>query len=145
MNTANFLKQYKDPTTKHIPILFPNKERKLFDLLKEFRFNDGNAFDIRGSIDKTHRGHYALLSNSNERDIKGFKPTFKLERHFGVAKYKLDWIFVKPLGLKNPIDKQSSYAYAPHFGRTLNLLNEGYGELSDHDPITVDLPVTELR
>ena len=143
LNTANYVKQYKDPATKHIPILFPNKERKLFDLLKEFRFNDGNAFDLRGTFEKTYRGHDGLLSNSNERDIKGFETTFELERHFGVAKYKLDWFFVKPINLKDPNDKDGSYAYAPHFGRTLHELNRSFGEISDHDPITVDITVSE--
>ena len=143
LNTANYLKQYKDPTTKHIPILFPNKERKLFDLLKEFRFNDGGAFDLRGTFKKTYRGHDGLLSNSNERDLKGFETTFELERHFGVAKYKLDWFFVKPQNLKDPNDKNGSYAYAPHFGRTLHELNRSFGRISDHDPITVDIPVQE--
>ena len=143
LNTANYLKSYKDPTTKHIPILFPNKERKLFDLLKEFRFNDGGAFDLRGTFKKTYRGHDGLLSNSNERDFKGFETTFELERHFGIVKYKLDWFFVKPLNLKDPNDKNASYAYAPYFGRTLHELNRSFGEISDHDPICVDIPVNE--
>ncbi len=144
LGTANAFRQFKDPTTKNIPIILPNKERKLFDLVKEFRFNDGNAFDIRGVPEKTHNGNYALFSNSNERELKGFKPTFELERHLGVAKYKLDWFFVKPLNLKDPNDKRGSSAYAPHFGRTLQLVNKAFGEkISDHDPITVDVPVEE--
>lgn len=143
LNTANYLKGYKDPTTVHVPIIFPNKERKLFDLLKEFRFNDGGAFDLRGIFEKTYRGHDGLLSNSNERDIKGFETTFELERHFGVARYKLNWFFVKPLNLKDPDEKSASYAYAPHFGRTLHELNRSFGKISDHDPITVDIPVSE--
>ncbi len=143
LNTTNFIKQYKDPTTKHIPILFPNKERKIFDLLKEFRFNDGGAFDLRGTFEKTYRGHDGLLSNSNERDIKGFKLTFELKRHFGVARYKLDWIFVKPLDLKNSNNKKGSFAYAPHFGRTLSELNRSFGKISDHDPVIVDIPIGE--
>ncbi|MBI3591247.1 MAG: hypothetical protein HY094_07735 [Candidatus Melainabacteria bacterium] len=143
LNTTNFLKQYKDPTTKHIPILFPNKERELFDLLKEFRFNDGGAFDLRGTSGKTYRGHDGLLSNSNERDVKGFKSTFELERYFGIARYKLDWFFIKPLNLKTPNDKNSSYAYAPYYGKTLQELNRSFGEISDHDPIIVDIPAGE--
>ncbi len=144
LNTTNALRNYKDPTTKHIPIVLPNKERKLFDLLGEYRFNDGGAFDLRGVPEKTHNGYYALLSNSNERGIKGFKPTFELERDLGVAKYKLDWFFVKSLNLKDPKDKNGSYAYAPHFGRTLSSANRAFsGRLSDHDPITVDIPIGE--
>ncbi|MBI2996736.1 MAG: hypothetical protein HYY52_08555 [Candidatus Melainabacteria bacterium] len=143
LDTANAFRHFKDPTTKNIPLLLPNKERKLFDLLKEFRFNDSGAFDIRGIANKTYTGFSGFLSNSNERELKGFKPTFELQRHFGIAKYKLDWIFVKPLNLTNPNDKQGSYAYAPHFGRTLQTINQAFGKLSDHDPIVVDISTGE--
>ncbi len=144
LSTTNAFRQFKDPTTKHIPIVLPNKERKLFDLIKEFRFNDDGAFDVRGVPEKSHKGYYALLSNSNERELKGFKPTFELERNFGVGKYKLDWFFIKPLNLNDSNDKSGSYAYAPHFGRTLQLVNRAFGErISDHDPITVDIPAQE--
>ena len=142
LNTANVFRQFKDPTTKHIPVILPNKERKFFDLLKEFKFNDGGAFDVRGISKKTHLGHAGLLSNSNERELKGFKPTFELERNLGIAKYKLDWFFVKPLSLKDSNNKNGSYAYAPHFGRTLGLVNRVFGKkISDHDPVTIDVPV----
>lgn len=142
LNTANAIRQFKDPTTKHIPVILPNKERKIFDLLKEFKFNDGGAFDVRGISEKTHLGHAGLLSNSNERELKGFKPTFELERSLGIAKYKLDWFFVKPLSLKDSNNKNGSYTYAPHFGRTLGLVNRAFGKkISDHDPITIDVPV----
>lgn len=142
LNSLNKLRQFKDPTTKDIPIVLPNKERKIFDLLKEFRFNDGGTFDVRGVRNKSYSSR-GFLSNSNERQLKGYKSTFELERHFGIAKYKLDWFFIKPLNLKESNKKDASYAYAPHFGRTLSLLNESYGKISDHDPITVDIPVDE--
>lgn len=146
LNTTNLLRNFKDPTTKNIPIILPNKERKIFDLLKEFRFNDDGAFDLRGTLEKSYEGKYALLSNSNERDIKGFKPTFELVRSLGVAKYKLDWIFVKPLNLKESNDKEGPYAYSPHFGRTLQSVNRSFdGKISDHDPITVDIPIGEAQ
>lgn len=146
LNTVNLFRKFKDPTTKDIPVILPNKERKIFVLLREFKFNDGNTFDVRGTPEKSHKGYYALLSNSNERELKGYKPTFELERDFGIAKYKLDWFFVKPLTLKDPNDKKGSYAYAPHFGRTLRLANRAFGkEISDHDPITVDIPVREPK
>lgn len=144
LGAANKLRQFKDPTIRNIPIVLPNKERKLFDYLKDFRFNDRTCFDVRGVLEKTHRGNSDFLSNSNERDLKGYKPTFELERSLGVAKYKLDWFFVKPLDLKNPNDKEGSYAYAPHYGRTLGLVNRGFGgRISDHDPIVVDIPINE--
>ena len=143
LNTANAFRSFKDPTTKDIPILFPNKERLLFDLIKEYRFNDGGAFDTRGIAEKSH-GSTGYLSNSNERELKGFKSTFELQKNFGVARFKLDWIFVKPKKLKNSYDKKGSYAFAPHFGRTLKLANRIFGEkISDHDPITVDIPIGE--
>ena len=145
LGTVNKVRQFKDPTIRHIPIVFPNKEREIFDLIKEFRFNDGNAFDIRSTSERSSNVGHGLFSNSNERELKGFKATFELERHFGIAKYKLDWIFVKPSNLKNPNDKNSSYTYAPHFGRTLNLINRSFGKISDHDPIIVDIPVSEPK
>lgn len=134
LGTVNAIRQFKDPTTKNIPIILPNKERKIFTLLQDFRFADGKTFDLRGTPGKSYKGHYAFLSNSNERDIKGYKPTFELDRNLGIAQYKLDWIFVKPLDLKD--------SYTPHFGRTLRLANRIFGkEISDHDPITVDILV----
>ena len=139
INTVNKIRQFEDPTTKNIPLILPNKERKIFDLIKEFKFNDNDTFDIRGESERSY-GRSGFLSNSNERDLKGFKPTFELERHFGVAKYKLDWIFVKPLNLKNSNNKKDSHAYAPRFGRTLSLINKSYEQISDHDPICVDIP-----
>ena len=146
LNLTNSLRKFKDPTTKNIPLILPNKERKLFDLIREFRFNDGVAFDVRGIKEKSYLGNSGYFSNSNERETKGFKPTFQLQRHFGVAKYKLDWIFVKPLDLKNSNDQNGSYAYAPHFGRTLSLVNKAFGEkISDHDPVTVDIPINEPK
>lgn len=54
--------------------------------------------------------------------------------------YKLGWIFVKP-ELENPRDKKGSYVFAPHFARTLTDLNNFTPEpMSDHSPMTVDLP-----
>ncbi len=143
VNGANILRQFKNPTARNIPVLMPNKERKLFDYIAKFKFDDGKAFDVRGVLEKTHRGNSGLLSDANERDIKGFKPTFEMQRTFGFAKYKLDWFFIKPLDLKDSNDKKSSYAYAPHYGRTLHLVNRSFNEkISDHDPITVDIPVS---
>jgi hypothetical protein len=37
-----------------------------------------------------------------------------------------------------------SYRFAPHFGRTLKELNYGIPDrISDHSPITLDLPLNE--
>jgi hypothetical protein len=62
----------------------------------------------------------------------------------GIARFKLDWIFVRPPDLKKPRDEEASYLFAPHFARTLADLNNCTPEpLSDHSPITVDLPFHE--
>lgn len=144
VNGVNILRQFKNPTARNIPILLPNKERLLFDFIKDFKFVDGKTFDVRGIPEKTHRGNYGFLSNSNERDVKGFKTTFEMEKAFGVAKYKLDWFFVKPLNLNDSNNEEDSYVFAPHYGRTHSALNRAFGErISDHDPITVDIPVGE--
>jgi putative NADH-flavin reductase len=61
-----------------------------------------------------------------------------------IGKYKLDWIFVKPAALKKSDDKNGSYRFAPHFGRTLLDLNDALElSLSDHRPMIVDLPLEE--
>jgi len=56
------------------------------------------------------------------------------------GKYKLDCIFVKAY-LGDPRDPNGSYRFAPHFGRTLARLQEAaLDQLSDHAPLTLDLP-----
>lgn len=142
----NKFKNYRNPTSVDIPVLLPNKEKKFFNIIEDFRFKDGNVFDIRGVEKKTRRGMGGDFANSNEREEKGFKTTFELNRAFGIAKFKLDWIFVKPSDLKDSSEEKASYAFAPHFGRTLQDVNRAFGErLSDHDPITVDIPVEEPK
>jgi hypothetical protein len=68
-----------------------------------------------------------------------------MSRTYGglVGQYKLDWFFVK--GYATDSEKSGgSYKFAPHFGRTLQELNEAPDEpLSDHSPITVDIPLLE--
>jgi hypothetical protein len=54
---------------------------------------------------------------------------------------KLDWIFVKPLQLTDPDDREQPYVFAPQFGRTLRILNRSLKDrISDHNPLIVDLP-----
>jgi len=88
-------------------------------------------------------GSSGTLADSNQRLSRGFAPTFMAELMWGkvrVARYKLDWIFVKP-ELENPSDKKGSYVFAPHFARTFTDLNNFTPEpMSDHSPMTVDLP-----
>jgi endonuclease/exonuclease/phosphatase family metal-dependent hydrolase len=136
--------QYRvDPTSANIPGLSANLERGLFSSVERFRFADGKAFDFRGVADRTSNGRSGTLADSNERLTKGFAPTFITELIWGkvrVAKFKLDWIFVKS-ELDNPRDLKGSYILAPHFARTLTDLNNFTPQpMSDHSPMTVDLP-----
>ena len=136
--------QYRvDPTSANIPGLSANLERGLFSRVEKFRFADGKAFDFRGVPERTSNGKSGTLADSNQRLAKGFAPTFITELIWGkvrVAKFKLDWIFVKS-ELENPRDVKGSYVFAPHFARTLTDLNNFTPEpMSDHSPMTVDLP-----
>ena len=134
-----------DPTVKSIPVVASNPEAEFFEKLKDFRFADGNSFDFRGESERSIGGKDGPLANSNERGDKGFITTFEVERTIAfVGKFKLDWIFVKPVELTEPYAKDQPHRFAPHFGRTLKLLNEAPKErISDHAPIMVDLPLRE--
>ena len=134
-----------DPTVRYIPLIASNPERTFFNTLKKFRFDDQGAFDFRGDPDRSSGGDDGTLANSNERAKKGFVTTYQVNRPIKfVGKYKLDWIFIKPPRLTNPADREQSYAFAPHFGRTLQALNQGIANrISDHNPLLVDLPLAE--
>ncbi len=136
---------YADPTVKHIPFFSPNSASDFFETLEKFRFADGGAFDFRGDRDRTSNGRRKTLANSNERGRKGFVTTYQVKRPlFIIGKYKLDWIFIKPAELKKSRDGKGSYRFAPHFGRTLTLVNEVVEDrVSDHRPMLVDLPLGE--
>lgn len=141
----NTYRTQADPTVRSIPLVASNPEAEFFDRLKDFRFADGNAFDFRGESRRSIGGKDGPLANSNERGDKGFVTTFEVERTIAfVGKFKLDWIFVKPLSLSEPYSKDAPHKFAPHFGRTLKLINEAPKErISDHAPIMVDLPISE--
>jgi endonuclease/exonuclease/phosphatase family metal-dependent hydrolase len=139
--------QYRvDPTSANIPGLSPNLERGFFNGLEQFRFADGKAIDFRGVPARTTNGASGTLADSNERLGRGFAPSFATELTWGkvrVAKFRLDWIFVKS-ELDDPRDRNGSYVFAPHFARTLTDLNSFPPEpIADHSPITVDLPFHE--
>lgn len=142
--SLTFGRNHGDPTVRHIPIIMPNEERKFFSLLKEFRFEDGGVFDFRGDPTRSFGGRSNTLANSNQRDKKGFVTTFRLERPVKfLGKFKLDWIFVKPVNLRDPSDYRGPYVFAPHFGRTLDAVNTIVeNRISDHSPMIVDLPLT---
>ena len=135
---VGFVRKVDDPTEHSIPLLGENAEAKFFVTLDKFRFADGGYFDFRGENDRSANGHGGKLADSNERGEKGFVPTNELGKTIGpVGQYKLDWIFVRPAGV-------SGYRFAPHFGRTLRALNHSIpGRISDHSPITADLPLQE--
>jgi endonuclease/exonuclease/phosphatase family metal-dependent hydrolase len=136
--------QYRvDPTSANIPGLSPNLERGFFKTLEKYRFGDNTAFDLRGVSARSINGRSRTLSDSNQRQSRGFTPTFVSELIWGrvrVARFKTDWVFVKA-DVKDPRDKHGSYLLAPHFGRTLVDLNNCLPEpISDHSPMIVDLP-----
>jgi len=136
---------YNDPTAFHFPILWDNREHILFKTVEKFRFADGRAFDFRGARDRTLPSQGRTLADSNQRGGKGFTPTYAFTRDFGglLGRFKIDWIFVKPF-IEDPRRREQSYRFAPHFPVTMRELNESVPDrISDHPPMTVDLPLTE--
>lgn len=133
----------KDPTVKSIKFVSENPEEEFFDTLKDFRFADGGAFDFRGSKQHSTGASGETLSDSNERASKGFVSTLELNGKFDIE-MKLDWLFVKPVGLTDPDDRKQPYVFAPQFGRTLKKLNYSLKDrISDHNPLIVDMPLAK--
>jgi endonuclease/exonuclease/phosphatase family metal-dependent hydrolase len=140
----NYFKNFNDPSAMDIKVLGNNKEAALFNLLERFRFDDGGRFDFRGDPLRTLNGKGGRLSDSNQRARKGFVYTFALPRSFKglVGRYRLDWLFVKPAY----DDRRLTDALAPWQPRTMIDLNAVPSEkISDHAPITVDLPVRPTK
>jgi endonuclease/exonuclease/phosphatase family metal-dependent hydrolase len=136
---------YNDPTAFHLPILWDNREQPLFKTMAKFRFSDGHAFDFRGEPDRTLPSRRRTLADSNQRGGKGFTPTYAFARTYGglVGQFKLDWIFVKPF-IDHPRNTEQTYRFAPHFPVTMRELNDSVDHhISDHPPMTVDLPLAE--
>jgi endonuclease/exonuclease/phosphatase family metal-dependent hydrolase len=136
---------FNDPTAFHVPILWDNREQPLFKTMAKFRFSDGHAFDFRGEPDRTLPSRRRTLADSNQRGGKGFTPTYAFARTYGglVGQFKLDWIFVKPF-IDNPRNSEQTYRFAPHFPITMRELNDSVDQrISDHPPMTVDLPLAE--
>jgi len=139
------IRSVDDPTEKSIPMMGTNPEAKFFSTLDDFRFEDGGRFDFNGEPERSSNGQSGKLANSNERAGKGFVPTNELGKKFGtVGQFKLDWIFVKPGKLSDSPGPNTSYVFTPCFGRTLKELNHSIPDrISDHSPITVELPLGE--
>ncbi|MBV9499690.1 MAG: endonuclease/exonuclease/phosphatase family protein [Acidobacteriaceae bacterium] len=143
VGTIGLVRKVDDPTSTSIPLVGNNPEAKFFGMLEKFRFVDGGAFDFRGDKCCSSNERDGTLANSNERSEKGFVPTSELGKSFGlVGRYKLDWMFIRPPNLTKPKDKDEADHFAPHYGRTLRALNHSIPQrISDHNPITVDLPL----
>lgn len=142
---VKFERARKDPTVKSVKFVSENPEEKFFDTLKDFRFADGGAFDFRGSKAHSVGESGETLSDSNERADKGFVSTLELRGKVTIG-LKLDWIFVKPIGLTDPNDRAQPFHFAPQFGRTLKTLNYSLKDrISDHNPLIVDLPLGEAK
>jgi len=142
---VNFMRNKNDPTGFDVPVASRKREAKLFTNQQGFKFDDGYVFDFRGEDARSADGRGGTLSDSNQRGPKGFRYTFAMAKTYGglVGQYKLDWFFVKGYATdsRKPGGK---YQFAPHFGRTLMELNSAPDEdLSDHAPMTVDLPLNE--
>lgn len=131
----------KDPTVKSVKFVSENPEEKFFSTLKDFRFADGGAFDFRGAKQYSVGSSGETLSDSNERATKGFVSTMEMNGRISIA-LKLDWIFVKPVGLTDPDEDDQPFRFAPQFGRTLKTLNYALKDrISDHNALIVDLPL----
>lgn len=142
---VNMMRNKNDPTGFDVPLVSRKKEAKLFGDLNDFRFEDGHTFDFRGEAARSADSRSGTLSDSNQRATKGFRYTFALAKTYGglVGEYKLDWFFVK--GYATDSSKPGgSYKFAPHFARTLQEVNNAPDDsLSDHFPITIDVPLNE--
>lgn len=142
----NYYKNFKNPLAWSIPVILPNKTKGLFSAIENFRFSDGGAFDFRGKKSRSTNRRSGKLSNSNQRQGKGFSYSFSVPRSIGpIGCERLDWIFVKSF-LTSSNQKNGSYRLAPHFGETLGLINLAVKDAySDHHPITTVLPLGEPK
>lgn len=143
---TNILRTHNNPTVMNIPVISPNEERKLFNTIEDMEFADGGKFDFSGEKYRSVKDKWGMLANSNQRSLKGFVPTFMFNRDWVIGQFKLDWIFVKPCVACEPVrneeEEEDLRKLKPYFGRTLIKLNHSlYPPISDHAPITVDLPL----
>jgi endonuclease/exonuclease/phosphatase family metal-dependent hydrolase len=130
-----------DPTVSGVKLVASNPEAALFKSIENFRFDDGTTFDFRGAPQYTINDTSGTLADSNQRASKGFATTFQFERTIGAkGRFKLDWIFVKAYN-EDPRDEKGPRLFAPTFPRTMFETNYAFPKrLSDHTPISVDLP-----
>jgi len=140
----NGIKNLYNPLASHNPVIAPNKTAEMFEMVEDYRFSDGGKFDFRGTPERSISGSDALLANSNEKALKGYRPTFSVNRPIGpFGRHRLDWIFVKSNHLT---DQSESFRFAPHFGETITAFEKPMkSRLSDHRPSVVDLPLGETN
>lgn len=138
--TSNEIKNLYNPLAYHNQLLAPNESAAMFQMIQNFRFKDGGRFDFRGTRGRSINNSSATLANSNERALKGFRPTYAVNRPIGpFGRQRLDWIFVKSTHYS---DQSESFQFAPHFGETLVAFEKPLRyRLSDHRPCVVDLPL----
>ncbi len=114
----------------------------MFDVLEGFRFRDGFAFDFRGNESRTikwdqrHPGQFQPARREGVRDDVRISP----DAGAGRGSMKIDWIPAKAY-VTDPRGDHQTYRFAPQFARDLASVNYALPRrLSDHNPITVDLP-----
>ena len=54
LTPVKYFKNYRDPTSTHLPFVGNNKEAILFRHVEQFRFVDRKAFDFRGETEHNH-------------------------------------------------------------------------------------------
>jgi endonuclease/exonuclease/phosphatase family metal-dependent hydrolase len=145
LSAVNYLKNFHDPTSLNVPVLLPNHSEPLFRDLQQFRFDDGGSFDWAGRKHDSYGHKGRTLSDSNQRAWKGFRTSFSFRRtyHGLFGEFKIDWMLVKLLDPPAP-NLKTDVPLQPHRGRTLCDLNTAAGDhISDHCPVTVELPLGE--
>jgi hypothetical protein len=133
---TNYVKNLYDPTAFSVPLILSNPERKLFTDTRAFKFDDGAKLDFAGSPGFSYKHHGRTLSDSSQRQWKGFTPSFTFEKTYGglVGEFKLDWVFVR-----HNSDQPSSNM-TPAFGRTLTLVNNAMvPRISPHSPTELEV------
>ena len=107
----NKVRMKTDPTGANIPLVYSNKERKLFDEIRDFTFLDGCKFATNSDGKTSAQGSddAKFLANSNEYANGRFVPTYYYNGFFAQGRYKTDWFIVKKLNPESPSTLGSFY------------------------------------
>jgi hypothetical protein len=136
LRVTNYVKNLYDPTAFSVPLILSNPERKLFTDTRAFKFDDGAKLEFAGIPSLSYKHHRHTLSDSSQRQWKGFTPSFTFEKTYGglTGEFKLDWMFVKHNS------QQPSNSLTPSFGRTLTLVNKAvFPRISPHSPMELEV------